>query len=82
MKELKDNFKGIYVGLENMQRDFTDIKIMIHSLDKLGLNVEDMYKQVDNLGIELKKLKDLNMKKYKERGFKNGEKIYFKCRVK
>ena len=21
-------------------------------------------------------------KKYKERGFKNGEKIYFKCRVK
>lgn len=64
--EMKNYIKGIYVGIENMQRDFTDIKIMIHSLDKLGLNVEDMYKQIDNLGIELKKLKDMNKNKIKE----------------
>ena len=68
-KELKDNFKSIYVALENMQHDFTDIKILVHSLDKLGLNVEDFYKQIDNLGIELKKLKDINNDKIKEMRF-------------
>lgn len=65
-KELKDNFKGIYTALNNIQHDFTDIKILVHSLDKLGLNVEEFYKQIDNLGIELKKLKDINNDKFKE----------------
>ena len=68
-KELKDNFKGIYIALNNISSDFTDIKILVHSLDKLGLNVEDIYKQVDNLGIELKKLKDMNKDKIKEMRF-------------
>lgn len=65
-KEIKDNFKAIYVALNNINSDFTDIKILVHSLDKLGLNVEEFYKQIDNLGIELKKLKDINNEKFKE----------------
>ena len=65
-KEIKDNFTSINTALKNINTDFTDIKILVHSLDKLGINMDDFYKQLDNLGIEIKKLKDMNLEKFME----------------
>ena len=65
-KEIKDNFALINTALDNINNDFTSIKILVHTLDKLGINMEDFYKQIDNLSIEIKKLKDMNIDKFIE----------------
>lgn len=43
--------------LKEIDKLFTELKIEIHTLDKLGYNVEDIYKILEDLGIEIYKFK-------------------------
>lgn len=43
--------------LKNIDKLFTELKVETHTLDKLGYNVENIYKQLEDLGIEIYKFK-------------------------
>ena len=62
-KEIKDELYIIYKSIKNIDNELIDIKIAIHNLDKLGFNMIDDYKQIDNVGIEFYKLKTMMLKK-------------------
>ena len=63
---LKKYLKELYNAKNEFEKKFTDLKVAIHSVDKIGVNVEDIYKQLDNVGIELYKLKNMIDDKIKE----------------
>lgn len=49
--------KEIIETIKEIDKLFTEIKIETHTLDKLGYNVDNIYKALDDLGIEIYKFK-------------------------
>ena len=62
-KELKSYEKNIDTDIKELDRILVDIKINIHNIEKLGKDTKDLEKQVDNVGIELYKLKNRVLEK-------------------
>lgn len=62
-KELKSYEKNIDTDIKELDRILVDIKINIHNIEKLGKDTKDLEKQVDNIGIELYKLKNRVLEK-------------------
>lgn len=58
-KETKDACKNMYKAAKEFDKQFTELKIAIHTLDKIGYNMDQFYEQLENLGIELYKTKML-----------------------
>lgn len=59
-KEILGELKTTYDNINKISGEVINIKIAIHNLEKLGFNVDEFYKKLDDLGIELKKLRDYN----------------------
>lgn len=55
-KELKQNYDSINI----ISKEIINIKVAIHNLEKLGVNTNEFYDKLDDLGIDFKKLKDFN----------------------
>lgn len=64
--ETIDYLFTMYNDLKDIDKKFVDLEVMIHNLDKLGYNVEGYNKFIDNLGIEIYKLKNYNHDKTKD----------------
>lgn len=65
--EKNEYLKKMWEDLRAIDDKFTDFKVMLHNLDKLGYNVDDYNKLLDNVGIELYKLKIFNNDYTKEK---------------
>ncbi len=55
-RELFNNWKSI----QKIDEEIVNIKIALHTLEKLNVNVDEFYHKIDELGIEFKKFKDYN----------------------
>jgi hypothetical protein len=64
--EIKKDVEELTKGIKNIDNELTRIKIAIHNLDKFGYNMEEEYKQMNDLGIEMYKMKMLVEKRIKE----------------
>ncbi len=62
-KELKSYGENIKKDLGEIDKLLIDIKVNIHNIEKLGKDTKDLEKQVDNVGIELYKLKNRVLEK-------------------
>lgn len=58
-EEIKGQLKYLNDIIENYDRLFTEQKIVLHNLEKLGYNIEEI-KNLEDLGIELYKNKTKN----------------------
>ena len=56
-EETKKYLKDLYDSIKEINKSILDFKIAMHNLDKLGYNVEDIKKSLDNEQIEFYKLK-------------------------
>lgn len=65
-REIKENFKGINKSCENINKELTNIKVAIHTLEKLGIDTKELENAITNLGIEFVKLNAKNLDKFKE----------------
>lgn len=63
--EIKKEYQNIYKSITNIDNELVNIKIAMHTLEKLGINVNNLYKQLDNVGIEFYKFKTKNIEKFK-----------------
>lgn len=50
--EIKDNLKNLFINNQDVNKKITEIKIILHNLEKLGFNTDTLYKMLDNVGIE------------------------------
>lgn len=55
--EIKNEKIEIYNAIKNIDEQETKIKIALHTLEKLGCDTSELYKQLDNLGISIHKMK-------------------------
>ena len=55
--ETKKCLKDLYNSIKEIDKSILDFKIAMHNLDKLGYNVEEIEKLLDNEQIEFYKLK-------------------------
>lgn len=62
-KELKSYGESIKKDIREIDKLLIDIKVNIHNIEKLGKDTKDLEKQVDNVGIELYKLKNRVLEK-------------------
>ena len=58
-EEIKGQLKYLNDIIENYDRLFTEQKIVLHNLEKMGYNIEEI-KNLEDLGIELYKNKTKN----------------------
>ena len=65
-REIKENFKGIDKSCRNINKELTNIKVAIHTLEKLGIETKELENIMTNLGIEFYKLRNKNHDKFKE----------------
>lgn len=65
-REIKENFKGINKSCENINKEITNIKVAIHTLEKLGIDTKELENAITNLGIEFYKLRNKNLDKLRE----------------
>lgn len=63
---LKNELRKLYQTTKELDLAFTELKVALHNVDKMGLNVEEIYKQVDELGKEVYKTKNIINDKIKE----------------
>lgn len=56
-KETKTYLKDLYDSINEMSNTMIKFKIALHDLDKLGHNVEEIEKLLDNEQVEFYKLK-------------------------
>ena len=63
--EIKKEYQNIYKSTSKIDDELVNIKIAIHNLEKLGINTNDLEKQLDNVGIEFYKFKTKNIEKFK-----------------
>ena len=56
-KETKTYLKDLYGSINIINKSILDFKIAMHNLDKLGYNIEEIEKLLDNEQIEFYKLK-------------------------
>ncbi len=55
--ETKKYLEDLYNSIEEIDKSILDFKIAMHNLDKLGYNVEEIEKLLDNEQVEFYKLK-------------------------
>ena len=55
--ETKTYLKDLYDNINIIDKSILDFKIAMHNLDKLGYNVEEIEKLLDNEQVEFYKLK-------------------------
>ena len=58
-KQKKREFQNMYKSMKNIDEEFVNIKIGIRVLSKLGVNTDKLYEQLDNIGMELYKYKNI-----------------------
>ena len=56
-EETKKYLKDLYNNINIIDKSILDFKIAMHNLDKLGYNIEEIEKLLDNEQIEFYKLK-------------------------
>lgn len=56
-KETKTYLKDLYDSIKEIDKSILDFKIAMHNLDKLGYNIKEVEKLLDNEQIEFYKLK-------------------------
>lgn len=56
-EETREYLRELYNNINIIDKSILDFKIAIHNLDKLGYNVEEIEKLLDNEQIEFYKLK-------------------------
>ena len=56
-EETKKYLKDLYDSIKEVDKSILDFKIAMHNLDKLGYNIEEIEKLLDNEQIEFYKLK-------------------------
>lgn len=56
-EETKKYLKDLYDSINIIDKSILDFKIAMHNLDKLGFNIEEIEKLLDNEQIEFYKLK-------------------------
>ena len=64
-REIKENFKRINKSCESINKELTNIKVAIHTLEKLGIETKELENIMTNLGIEFYKLRNKNLDKFK-----------------
>ena len=55
--EIKNEKIEIYNAIKNIDEQETKIKIALHTLEKFGYDTGELYKQLDDLGISIHKMK-------------------------
>ena len=63
---LKMELKKIWDAKNSMSKDFTDLRMAVINVDKMGLNVQDLEEEVKEFGVKLQQVKDLIDVKVKE----------------
>ena len=66
-EETKTYLKDLYNNINIIDKSILDFKIAMHNLDKLGHNVEEIEKLLDNEQVEFYKLKTLTNDFIKEK---------------
>ena len=61
-EEINKYNNDIYKNIKEIEKHIIKINIILHDLEKLGYNEKDMYKIIDNIGIELYKMKKIKEK--------------------
>lgn len=56
-EETREYLRELYNNINIIDKSILDFKIAIHNLDKLGYNIEEIEKLLDNEQIEFYKLK-------------------------
>lgn len=56
-EETKKYLRELYDSIKEIDKSILDFKIAMHNLDKLGYNIEEIEKLLDNEQIEFYKLK-------------------------
>lgn len=56
-KKRQEYLKELHESIKNVDAQMVAIKTALHQLQRIGINTKDAYKQVENVGIELYKLK-------------------------
>ena len=56
-EETREYLRDLYNNINIIDKSILDFKIAIHNLDKLGYNIEEIEKLLDNEQIEFYKLK-------------------------
>lgn len=56
-EETREYLRDLYNNINIINKSILDFKIAIHNLDKLGFNIEEIEKLLDNEQIEFYKLK-------------------------
>lgn len=59
IRQKKKEFQNMYKSMKNIDEEFVNIKISIRVLSKLGVNTDKLYEQLDNIGMELYKYKNI-----------------------
>lgn len=55
--EIKNEKIEIYNAIKNIDEQETKIKVALHTLEKFGYDTSELYKQLDDLGISIHKMK-------------------------
>lgn len=55
--EIKNEKIEIYNAIKNIDEQETKIKVALHTLEKLDYDMNEFYKQLDDLGISIHKMK-------------------------
>ena len=55
--EIKNEKIEIYNAIKNIDEQETKIKVALHTLEKFGYDTSEFYKQLDDLGISIHKMK-------------------------
>ena len=66
-EETKKYLEDLYDNINIIDKSILDFKIAMHNLDKLGYNVEEIEKLLDNEQVEFYKLKTLTNDFIKEK---------------
>ena len=56
-EQTKNELLSIYKSNEKIDNEITNIKIALHTLEKLGKDTKEIEKQLENVGIEFYKFK-------------------------
>ena len=59
IKQKKKEIQNMYKSMKNIDEEFVNIKIGIRVLSKLGVNTDKLYEQLDNIGMELYRYKNI-----------------------
>ena len=66
-EETKKYLKDLYNNIKEIDKSILDFKIAMHNLDKLGYNIEEIEKLLDNEQIKFYKLKTFTNNFIKEK---------------